>query len=73
MGAGHLSTACALLNTARDKFVALGTTYGWMYRAQLLRTTALAMSGMTDESVVALAELEDGRHPGWRYLDSSTA
>ena len=27
------------------------------------------MSGMTDDSVAALAELEDGRHPGWRYLD----
>ena len=27
------------------------------------------MSGMADEAVVALAELENGRHPGWRYLD----
>ena len=27
------------------------------------------MSGMTDESVAALADLADGRHPGWRYLD----
>ena len=69
MAAGHLSTACALLTTASEKFAALRTTHGWRYRAQLSRTTALAMSGMTDDSVAALAELEDGRHPGWRYLD----
>ena len=69
IGAGHLSTARALLANASEKFVALGATHGWAYRAQISRTTALAMSGMTDESVVALAELEDGRHPGWRYLD----
>ncbi len=69
MAAGNLSTACALLTTAHDKFIALSTTHGWAYRAQLSRTTALAMSGMTDESVVAMAELENGRHPGWSYLD----
>ena len=69
IGAGDLGAACALLATANDKFVALGTTHGWTYRSTLLRTTALAMSGMTDESVAALADLEDGRHPGWRYLD----
>lgn len=69
IAAGNLSTACALLNTASEKFVALRATHGWRYRAQLSRTTALAMSGMTDDSVAALADLEDGRHPGWRYLD----
>jgi hypothetical protein len=69
MAAGNLENARALLATSHDKLVAMGTTYGWVYRAQLLRTTALAMSGLIDESVVALAELEDQRHQGWRYLD----
>jgi predicted ATPase len=69
LAAGNLAEARALLATSHDKLVATGTTYGWVYRAQLSRTTALAMSGMIDESVIALMELEDQRHQGWRYLD----
>jgi predicted ATPase/class 3 adenylate cyclase len=69
IASGHLGADFSLVANARDKSVALGSTHGWVYRAQLLHTTALAMSGMTDEALVALADLERGRHPGWRYLD----
>jgi predicted ATPase/class 3 adenylate cyclase len=69
IAAGHLGADFSLVATARDKSIALGSTHGWVYRAQLLHTTALAMSGMTDEAVAALADLERDRHPSWRYLD----
>jgi predicted ATPase/class 3 adenylate cyclase len=69
IAAGRLGADFSLVATARDKSIALGSTHGWVYRAQLLHTTALAMSGMTDEAVAAMADLERGRHSGWRYLD----
>jgi hypothetical protein len=58
-----------LLDSAIATFTAMGEVHGWWYRTQLLRTMAVAMSGMTDEAAVALLALREHRHPGWRYLD----
>jgi hypothetical protein len=69
MGAGHLETACNLLDSANKTFTALASTHGWTYRTQLSRTTALAMSGRVDDACAALALLDDVRHPGWQHLD----
>jgi predicted ATPase/class 3 adenylate cyclase len=69
IAAGDLRTANALLMNATEKFLASGTAHGWAYRAQLSRTTALAMAGMTDEALSALALLDSLVHPAWRHLD----
>ena len=69
VSAGHLDTACSLLGPAIGSISASGETIGWRYRFQIPYTIALAMRGLTDQAVTALATLEDVRHPGWRLLD----
>ena len=73
LAAGQLGTACSSLESAGVMFAAMGETYGWGYRNQLARTTALAVSGKTAEAAAELVLLEKLRHPGWRYLDYELA
>jgi hypothetical protein len=69
LGAGDLQTACAMLESATMTFSAVWEPHGWGYRAQLPRTTALAVVGLTEQAVAALRNLEEKRHPAWGYLD----
>jgi DNA-binding CsgD family transcriptional regulator len=71
LGAGHLGTACALLDPVVNALS--GTTVGWGYRYRLPHTIALAMRGFGGEASGALAALEKQRHPSWRYLDYERA
>jgi DNA-binding CsgD family transcriptional regulator len=66
---GRLDTACSLLGSAVGSISASGETLGWRYRYQIPYTIALAMRGLTDQAVTALATLEEQRHPSWRLLD----
>ena len=68
LGAGHLDTACALLEQAAAALSASGHAIGWGYRYHVPRTTALAMRGCTDEAAAALAALDKLRRP-FRSLD----
>jgi DNA-binding CsgD family transcriptional regulator len=67
LGAGHLHSACALLEQAA---VGLSATQalGWGYRYHIPRATALAIRGSTDEAAAALAALDKLRRP-FRLLD----
>jgi DNA-binding CsgD family transcriptional regulator len=67
LGAGHLHSACALLEQAT---VGLSATHalGWGYRYRVPRATALAMCGSTVEAATALAVLDEQRRP-FRLLD----
>ncbi|WP_319456211.1 MULTISPECIES: LuxR C-terminal-related transcriptional regulator [unclassified Mycobacterium] len=69
LGAGQLDTACSLLGSAVASLSASGETFGWRYRFQLPYTIALAMRGLTDQAVTALAMLDEQRRPSWRLLD----
>jgi DNA-binding CsgD family transcriptional regulator len=69
LGAGRLDTACSLIEPAVEMLIASGDTNGIAYHYQIPRTIALAMRGLTDEAVAALAALEKRRHRGWRGLD----
>ncbi|MBP1821954.1 helix-turn-helix transcriptional regulator [Mycobacterium sp. OAE908] len=67
LAAGQLSAACGLLEWVVAAFS--GDTTGWGYRYRLPHTVALAMLGSLDEAAAGLRELEQQRHPTWRYLD----
>ncbi len=69
LGAGLLDEASVWLNRTDEMLTASSETIGWTYRFRLMRTVALAMRGLVDEAVAALAGVESCRHPGWRYLD----
>ncbi|MGY4646738.1 putative ATPase/class 3 adenylate cyclase [Mycobacterium sp. URHB0021] len=69
LGAGRINTACVMLESAATTFAAMGEPQGWWYRAQLARTTALAVAGLAEQAAAALRALQENRHPGWRYLD----
>ena len=55
LGAGHLDTACVLLERAAGGLSASGDAIGWGYRYHIPRATALAMRGSTGEAAAALA------------------
>jgi DNA-binding CsgD family transcriptional regulator len=67
LGAGHLRSACGLLEQAA---VGLFATHalGWGYRYSVPRATALAMCGSTVEAADVLAALNEQRRP-FRSLD----
>ncbi|HYJ54784.1 MAG TPA: AAA family ATPase, partial [Mycobacterium sp.] len=67
LGAGQLHSACSLLEQATE---GLSATHpiGWGYRYSVPWTTALAMRGLTDEAVAALAALDEVRRR-FRSLD----
>ena len=67
LASGQLSAACGLLGWVVAAFS--GDTTGWGYRYRLPHTVALAMRGSVDEAAAGLVELEQHRHPTWRYLD----
>ena len=69
LGAGRVASACALLDPLIELLSGSGESIGWEYRFQLPRTIALAMRGLADEAAASLAELENKRHPSWRWLD----
>lgn len=73
LGAGRLHTASHLLEGVVEAFASSGDINGLAYVHHLPRTIALAMRGMTDDAVNALAALEDRRHPGYRWLDDELA
>ncbi|WP_396934999.1 LuxR C-terminal-related transcriptional regulator [Mycolicibacterium sp.] len=67
LGAGHLDAAVELLDPVVEGLRETGETNGFGYRFALPRTMALAIRGVaTDDSLV---DLEQCRHPSWRYLD----
>ena len=68
LGAGHLDTACLLLEQAAEGLSASGHAMGWGYRYHVPRTTALAIRGSTGEAAAALAALDKVRRP-FRLLD----
>ena len=68
LGAGHLDTACLLLERAAVGLSASGHAIGWGYRYHVPRTTALAIRGSTGEAAAALAALDKMRRP-FRLLD----
>jgi DNA-binding CsgD family transcriptional regulator len=63
LGAGNLHTACLLLEHAAGALAASGHAFGWGYRYQIPRITALAIRGTTDEAAAALAALDKMRRP----------
>jgi DNA-binding CsgD family transcriptional regulator len=67
LGAGHLHSACMLLEQAAEGLSA-SHPIGWGYRYNVPRTTALAMRGLTDEGAAALAALDKVRRQ-FRSLD----
>jgi DNA-binding CsgD family transcriptional regulator len=68
LGAGHLDTACSMLERAAVALSASGHALGWGYRYHFPRSTALAIRGATGEAAAALAELDELRRP-FRSLD----
>ena len=68
LGAGHLDTACLLLERAAAGLSASGHAMGWGYRYHVPRITALAIRGSTGEAAAALAALDKLRRP-FRLLD----
>ncbi|MGH3968689.1 MAG: helix-turn-helix transcriptional regulator, partial [Mycobacterium sp.] len=69
LGAGHLDTACSLLEPAVE--LLLASDDYWTYLAQLFHSIALAMRGSTEAAAAALGALE--AHPRWRCLDYARA
>ena len=67
LGAGHLHSACVLLEQAAQGLSATHAT-GWGYRYNVPRTTALAMRGSTEDAAAALAAL-DSLDRTFRSLD----
>src|SRR6202012_1918560 len=67
LGSGDIHSACVLLESAGLR---LSPThpFGWGYRYQIPRTTALALCGSVDEAAAALAALDKMRRP-FRTLD----
>ena len=68
LGAGHLDTACLLLEQAAIGLSASGHAMGWGYRYHVPRITALALRGSTGEAAAALAALDKLPRP-FRLLD----
>jgi DNA-binding CsgD family transcriptional regulator len=68
-GAGNLRTASSLMAPLIEMLTASGDANGIDYHYHPSHTIALAMRGLTDEALAALAALEKRRHPGWQCLD----
>jgi DNA-binding CsgD family transcriptional regulator len=68
LGAGHLHSACSLLDHAAVALSASGHEMGWGYRYHVPRVTALAISGSTDEAAAGLYMLDKLPRP-FRSLD----
>ncbi|WP_163721776.1 helix-turn-helix transcriptional regulator [Mycolicibacterium psychrotolerans] len=67
LGAGDLGTACLLLGQAVEGLSGPHPV-GWGYRYRMPYATALAIRGLTDDAVAALAPLADTQR-GFRSLD----
>jgi DNA-binding CsgD family transcriptional regulator len=68
LGAGHLDTACSMLEQAAVALSASGHAIGWGYRYHFPLSTTLAIRGSTGEAAAALAALDELRRP-FRSLD----
>ncbi|MDT5129127.1 MAG: hypothetical protein QOH54_4771 [Mycobacterium sp.] len=68
LGAGHLDTACSMLEQAAVALSAAGHAIGWGYRYHFPLSTALAIRGATGEAAAALVALDELRRP-FRSLD----
>ncbi|MDT5360985.1 MAG: hypothetical protein QOC69_2747 [Mycobacterium sp.] len=68
LGAGHLDTACSMLEQAAVALSASGHAIGWGYRYHFPLSTALAIRGATGEAAAALVALDELRRP-FRSLD----
>jgi DNA-binding CsgD family transcriptional regulator len=68
LGAGHLDTACVLLERAAIALTASGYAMGWGFRYRVPDTMALAIRGSADEAAAGLAALDMVRRP-FRSLD----
>ena len=67
LGAGHLDTACVMLERAAEGLSA-SHAIGWGYRYHIPRTIALAVRGSTDEAAAMHSALDKLRRP-FRSLD----
>ncbi len=68
LGAGHLDTACLLLEHAAIALSDSGYDIGWGYRYHVPLSTALAIRGSPPEAAAALATLDNLQRP-FRSLD----
>lgn len=72
LGAGRLVTASVLLERVAEGLSATGGTrglYGFAYKYQLPRITALALRGSTDLAKAAATALAEEDFLSWQYLD----
>jgi DNA-binding CsgD family transcriptional regulator len=69
LGAGHVQTACTMLDPIVMTLTAMGENIGMRYQFLLMQATAHAMRGSPDQAVAALHALDQHRHPGWGCLD----
>ena len=67
LGAGNLDSACSLLEQAADG-LSVSHAIGWGYRYRIPHVTALAIRGLTDNAVAALAALDKVQRK-YRSLD----
>ena len=68
LGAGHLDTACSVLEKAVGALSAAGHAIGWGFRYRVPYAIALAMRGRTAEASAMLAALDEEPRP-FRSLD----
>jgi DNA-binding CsgD family transcriptional regulator len=69
LASGHVDGALLWLREARAGLDPLGDIGGWLFRCRLGLTQALAMAGEVSAAKLALAELEENRHPGYVCLE----
>jgi DNA-binding CsgD family transcriptional regulator len=67
LGAGNLDSACSLLEQAAEG-LSVSHAIGWGYRYRIPHVTALAIRGLTDKAVAALAALDKVQRT-YRSLD----
>ncbi|PXX06321.1 helix-turn-helix transcriptional regulator [Mycolicibacterium moriokaense] len=68
LGAGHLDTACSLLEQAAAALSDSGHSLGWGYRYHFPRSTAQAMRGSIGDAAAGFAAVDETRRP-FRSLD----
>jgi DNA-binding CsgD family transcriptional regulator len=69
LGGGNVRAASAVFEPLVDGLIAMGESAGGDYEYDLVRTTARAMRGLTDEAAATLAALKQRRHPAMLFLD----
>lgn len=69
LAAGRLDTAVGVLRPSVDALAESRDANGFRYRYQIPLTIALALSGRIGDAAIALEELDEARHPGWRSVD----